>query len=81
MLRFARDSIAPFSTAPLKMSYALAVSLFLVLMNYGLHSVVAVLILGHSLDAGCLSLIASLTIIGCANLLCLGLNRDYVGRI
>jgi dolichol-phosphate mannosyltransferase len=34
MLRFASDSIASFSTAPLKMSYALAISLFLVLMIY-----------------------------------------------
>jgi dolichol-phosphate mannosyltransferase len=81
MLRFASDSIASFSTAPLKMSYALAISLFLVLMIYGMYSAFAVLFLGHSLEAGWLSLIASVTIIGCANLLCLGVIGEYVGRI
>jgi glycosyltransferase involved in cell wall biosynthesis len=81
MLRFASDSIASFSTAPLKMSYALAISLFLVLMTYGVYSAIAVLFLGHKMEAGWLSLIASVTIIGCANLLCLGVIGEYVGRI
>jgi dolichol-phosphate mannosyltransferase len=81
MLRFASDSIASFSTAPLKMSYALAISLFLVLMIYGVYSVFAVFLLGHKMEAGWLSLIASVTIIGCANLLCLGVIGEYVGRI
>jgi len=81
MLRFASDSIASFSTAPLKMSYALALSLFFVLMVYGVYSAVAVFFFGHSMEAGWLSLIASVTIIGCANLLCLGVIGEYVGRI
>jgi glycosyltransferase involved in cell wall biosynthesis len=81
MLRFASDSIASFSTAPLKISYALALSLFLVLTVYGVYSAFAVIFLGHALEAGWLSLIASVTIIGCANLLCLGVIGEYVGRI
>jgi dolichol-phosphate mannosyltransferase len=81
MLKFASDSISSFSTAPLKMSYALAISLFLVLMIYGVYSAIAVFLLGHKMEAGWLSLIASVTIIGCANLLCLGVIGEYVGRI
>ena len=53
----------------------------MVLMIYGVYSAIAVFLLGYKMEVGWLSLIASVTIIGCANLLCLGVIGEYVGRL
>jgi glycosyltransferase involved in cell wall biosynthesis len=81
MARFAADSIASFSTFPLKLSYGMALLLILVLFGYAAYSAVAIIFFGHSLEAGWLSLMAGITIIGSANLICLGVIGEYIGRI
>lgn len=81
MMRFASDSIASFSTAPLKLSYALSACLLLILLIYAIYCIVSLVFYGGRLESGWLSLMASITLIGIANFLCLGVIGEYVGRI
>jgi len=81
MLRFATDAIVSFSIVPLRISFAAALLLSSVILGYLAFAGVMLFLFDAPLVPGWSSLIAAVVALGAANLICLGILGEYVGRI
>jgi dolichol-phosphate mannosyltransferase len=81
MLHFATDAIVSFSTLPLKVSFAAAVLLSVLILGYLCVATVDHFVRGTVLVPGWPSLILATVALGCMNLICIGILGEYVGRI
>ncbi|MCX5661632.1 MAG: glycosyltransferase [Planctomycetota bacterium] len=81
MLLLAADAIVSFSRFPLKLAYWCAFSLSGLFLAYLLVSLVRYFAFNTQMVPGWPSLIATIIAFGAANLLCVGLLGEYVGRI
>jgi polyisoprenyl-phosphate glycosyltransferase len=81
MLRFAADAIVSFSTAPLKLSFAVALGLFGVVVVFLITTFVRVMFFGQPLVHGWTSLMVAMILLSGVNLITIGILGEYVGRI
>jgi dolichol-phosphate mannosyltransferase len=79
MLRFALDGIASFSLLPLRLASWLGAVVSLLAFLYGGYAILAHM-LGGTVD-GWTSIVATVTLIGGVQLLCVGVLGEYIGRI
>ncbi len=81
MLRFAMDAIVSFSIVPLRLAYLLGVLLGLGIFIYLLYALIRHFVFGVALVPGWTSLLLAIVGFGAANLVCMGLMGEYIGRI
>lgn len=81
MLHFAADAIVSFSSAPLRLSFAVALALFSVILLYLAVACIRNVFFGHPLVTGWTSLILAVVILSGINLVSIGILGEYVGRI
>ena len=80
MLAFAADGLVSFSTLPLRLATTLGVLMAGLSMAYFVYAVVIKVVVGIAIP-GWTSIVAVVILIGSAQLLCLGIIGEYVGRI
>src|SRR5208283_4613044 len=81
MLRLAVDGIASMSQAPLRLAYALSLSLFAVFVGYILYVIAQHFLYGEELVHGWTSIMSAITIFGTIQLLLFGVFGEYLGRV
>ncbi|MCC6125865.1 MAG: glycosyltransferase family 2 protein [Pirellulales bacterium] len=81
MVRFAADAIVSFSIIPLRLSFAAAAIFSAVILGYLALGAMRHLIFGGEFATGWPSLMLAVTVLGAANLVCIGILGEYVGRI
>jgi len=81
MIRLAFDASVSFSMVPLRIAYATALLLSLVIFGYLAYTAIRIVFFGEELVRGWLSLILATTGFGALTLVCVGLLGEYVGRI
>lgn len=81
MIRFATDAIVSFSTAPLRLFYALSILTMLPFLGYLIYAFAASVLFGKELVPGWSSLLICSFVFGSINLTCLGIMGEYIGRI
>lgn len=81
MLRFAFDAIFSFSSTPLRLTFALSGGTAAVVAAYMVYAFAAWVFFDQPLVLGWTSLILMVMILGCANLFCMGILGEYVGRL
>ena len=81
MLRLAADGIASMSQAPLRLAYALSLSLFAVFVGYILYVITKHFLFGEELVHGWTSIMSAITIFGTIQLLLFGVFGEYLGRV
>ena len=81
MLRFALDAIVSFSSTPLRLTFALSFSMAGIVLAYLLYAAVAWAFFDADLVTGWASLLCAGALLGAANLFCLGILGEYVGRL
>ena len=80
MLRFAADGIVGFSALPLRLATSLGFLMSAAALSYFAYAVAMKLLVGTAIQ-GWTSLVAVSVLIGSAQLICLGIIGEYVGRI
>lgn len=80
MVGFAADSLVSFSTVPLRLATTLGFVMSLIALGYFGYAAGMKLMLGKTVP-GWASLVAVIVLLGSAQLLCLGIIGEYVGRI
>lgn len=80
MLLFAMDAVVSFSAMPLRFAYLFSFAFSAVFLGYLGYACAQYFIYGRQLVPGWTSLILAVTGFGAANLLCLGLLGEYIGR-
>jgi len=80
MLLFAMDAVVSFSAVPLRLAYLCAALFSLVFLGYLGYAVAMYLFCDRQMVPGWTSLILAVTGFGAANLFCLGLLGEYIGR-
>ena len=81
MLRLAVDAAVSFSFYPLRISYIAATLLAVIFLSYLGYSVILAILFGREVVKGWPSLILVTIAFGSANLFCLGVLGEYLGRI
>jgi polyisoprenyl-phosphate glycosyltransferase len=81
MFAFAMDAVVSFSAVPLRLAYYVGLMVSSIVVAY--WGVVLYRHLMHidSIVPGWTSLLLTTTLFGCANLICLGIMGEYIGRI
>lgn len=80
MLSFALDGVVGFSTVPLRLATSLGFLMAMAALGYFLYALTMKVVFGATVQ-GWTSLVALVVFIGSAQLLCLGIIGEYVGRI
>ena len=81
MLALAIDSVLSFSFFPLRIAYLSALAITTLILIYIGYSFVRVVFFGANLAPGWTSLLLAICAFGVANLICTGLQGEYIGRI
>jgi dolichol-phosphate mannosyltransferase len=81
MLALAIDSVLSFSFFPLRIAYLSALGMTALIFLYIVFSFVRVVFFGASIVPGWTSLLLAICAFGVANLICTGLQGEYIGRI
>jgi dolichol-phosphate mannosyltransferase len=81
MLALAADSVLSFSFFPLRVAYLSAVGIATIIFLYIAYSVIRVVFFGAGLVPGWTSLLLAVCAFGVANLICIGIQGEYIGRI
>jgi dolichol-phosphate mannosyltransferase len=81
MLALAIDSVLSFSFFPLRVAYFSAVGITVLIFIYIAYSFLRVAFFGAELVPGWTSLLVAICAFGVANLICTGLQGEYIGRI
>lgn len=80
MIAFAADGLVSFSALPLRLSTTLGMGLVPVALLYFVYAVVMKVLLGITVP-GWASIVAVVVFLGSAQLICLGIIGEYIGRI
>lgn len=80
MVAFASDGLISFSTVPLRLATSLGFTMALIAVLYLAYAVTMKLAYGQTVQ-GWASLVAVIVFIGSAQLICLGIIGEYVGRV
>jgi glycosyltransferase involved in cell wall biosynthesis len=81
MLKFAMDAVVSFSATPLRLAYFVALMVSGLVFGYWAFVLWRHLEGQGALVPGWTSLLLTTTLFGCANLICLGIMGEYIGRI
>lgn len=81
MLRFAMDAVVSFSATPLRLAYFVALMVSGLVFGYWAFVLWRHLAGNGTLVPGWTSLLLTTTLFGCANLICLGIMGEYIGRV
>jgi glycosyltransferase involved in cell wall biosynthesis len=81
MLALAIDSVLSFSFFPLRIAYLSAFAIAVIVFIYIGYSAVRVAFWGSEVVPGWTSLLLAICAFGAANLICIGLQGEYIGRI
>jgi glycosyltransferase involved in cell wall biosynthesis len=80
MVRLAVDAMISFSTIPLRVATALGLAVAAGCVSYAVYAVTMKVFTGHTVQ-GWASLMVAILLVGSAQLVCLGILGEYVGRI
>jgi polyisoprenyl-phosphate glycosyltransferase len=81
MVRFAIDAIVSFSASPLRLAYLGAVMISALVLVYWAYVIWREVTGRGTIVPGWTSLLLTITLFGCSNLICLGIMGEYIGRI
>jgi dolichol-phosphate mannosyltransferase len=80
MFRLAVDAMVSFSSFPLRITFLFALGLSFIVFAYLAFVAISIAFGGAELVPGWTSLILAITLFGAANLICLGIMGEYIGR-